>query len=251
MSDVWYIKRGDQTIGPFDAGQLRAMTGTGQLLPVDLVARGDGGKWVPASQVKGLLAPPAANPPVRPAAPAEASGESFDFGPSGSAPEPSRPKRGGTAGPTLAERLKSLAGGLSRTAKIAVAGGLLLLFVVGGSCVMFGGKSGTTTAGKNGSSGGGRGSLSAAARENSEYKRGYKIGFDLGKRIVNSYGDKLDDPRIRPSAMKQFNKQKRDTEKSYEDLLRLYGPDNDGTLLYRGMLDGYTAEVAKAGIVLD
>lgn len=250
MTDVWYIQRGDQTFGPFTAGQLRAMTGTGQLLPVDLVARGDGGKWVPASQVKGLFASPA-EPPVAPAAPAEVSGESFDFNQSGSATEPSRPKRGGTAGPTLAGRFQSLASNLSRKAKIAIGGGLFLLCVVGGSYVMLGSKSGTTTAGKNGSSGGNRGSLSAAARDNSEYKRGYKIGSDLGKRLVNAYGDKLDDPRIRPSAMKSLTKPKRDYEKEYQDLSRTYGPDHDGTLLYRGMLDGYTEEVAKAGIVLD
>jgi hypothetical protein len=250
MSDVWYIQRGDQTFGPFTAGQLRAMTGTGQLLPVDLVARGDGGKWVPASQVKGLFTPPAAEPPVAPAASAQASGESFDFSNNSSTAKPSRPRKHGTAGQTLAERFKSLAGGLTQKAKIAIAGGLLLL-LVGGSCVILGGKSGTTTAGKNGSAGGGRGSLSATARENGEYKRGYKIGSDLGKRLVNAYGDKLDDPRIRPSAMKSLTKPKRDYEKEYQDLSRTYGPDHDGTLLYRGMLDGYTEEVAKAGIALD
>jgi hypothetical protein len=199
------------------------------------------------AEVLSALAAP--EPPVAPASPAEASGGSFDFSPSGSAPKPPRPKRAGTVGPSLAERLKSLVGGLSRKAKIAIGGGLLLLLVVGGSCAMFGGKSGTTTAGKNGSSGGSRGSLSAAARENSEYKRGYKIGSDLGKRSVN--GRQLDDPRIRPSAMKEFNKQKRNFEKEYQDLSRSYGPDHDGTLLYRGMLDGYTEELAKAGIDLD
>ena len=51
--------------------------------------------------------------------------------------------------------------------------------------------------------------------------------------------------------MKEFNKQKRNFEKEYQDLLRSYGPDHDGTLLYRGMLDGYTEELAKAGIDLD
>ena len=149
----------------------------------------------------------------------------------------------------LAERFKSLVGGLTRKAKFAIAGGLLLLFVVGGSCVMLGGKSGTTTAGKNGSAGGSRGSLSAAARTNGEYKRGYKIGSDLGERSVN--GRQLDDPRIRPSAMKEFNKQKRAFEKEYQDLSRSHGPDHDATLLYRGMLDGYTDVIAKAGIDLD
>lgn len=251
MADLWFVQRDGQKFGPYSPAQLKSMTTTGQLLPVDLVARGDGGKWVPASQVKGLFAPPAADPPVAPSAPAEASGESFDFSNNSSTSTSSRPKKGGTAGPTLAERLKSLAGGLSHKAKIAIAGGLLLLVVVGGSCVIFGGKSGTTTAGKNGSAGGSRGSLSAAARENGEYKRGHKIGSDLGKRLVNAYGDKLDDPRIRPSAMKSLTKPKRDYEKEYQDLSRTYGPDHDGTLLYRGMLDGYTEEVTKAGIALD
>ena len=249
MANVWFIKRDDQKAGPFTSGQLRQMATTGQLLPIDLITKGEAGNWVPASNVKGLFAPPAADPAIEAAAPSEVPGESFDFGPSDSASTPSRPQKGVAAGQMLAERFKSLIGGLSRNAKIAIGGGLLLLFVVGGSCVMFGGKSGTTSAGKSGSSGGSRGSLSAAARENSEYKRGYKIGSDLGKRSVN--GRQLDDPRIRPSAMKEFNKKKREFEKEYQDLLRSYGPDHDGTLLYRGMLDGYTEELAKAGIDLD
>ena len=51
--------------------------------------------------------------------------------------------------------------------------------------------------------------------------------------------------------MKEFNKQKRAFEKEYQDLSRSHGPDHDATLLYRGMLDGYTDVIAKAGIDLD
>ena len=253
MADGWFIQRDGQKLGPYSSAQLKQMTTTGQLLPVDLVARGDGGKWVPASQIKGLFVPPAAEPLVAHAAPAEVSSESFDFGQPGPASKSSLPKKARPVSLPIRDRLKSLAGGLSSKAKIAIGGGLLLVFLWGVSCVMFGGKSGTTTAGKNGSSGGSRGSLSSAARENSEYKRGYKIGSDLGERIVNAEAKMLEDhrPAFRASAMKSLNKPKRDFEKEYQDLLRTRGPDHDATLLYRGMLDGYMNEVEKAGVTLD
>ena len=277
MADGWFIQRDGQKLGPYSSAQLKQMTTTGQLLPVDLVARGDGGKWVPASQIKGLFVPPAAEPLVAHAAPAEVSSESFDFGQPGPASKSSLPKKARPVSLPIRDRLKSLAGGLSSKAKIAIGhiihastttsdqgglsskakiaigGGLLLVFLWGVSCVMFGGKSGTTTAGKNGLSGGSRGSLSSAARENSEYKRGYKIGSVLGERIVNAEAKNLEDhrPAFRASAMKSLNKPKWDFEKEYQDLSRSYGPDHDATLLYRGMLDGYTDVIAKAGIDLD
>ncbi|CAN5537126.1 hypothetical protein BH11PLA2_BH11PLA2_16330 [soil metagenome] len=273
MADTWFIKRDEDKAGPYNAAQLKAMTATGHLLLVDLVTKGEGGKWVPASQIKGLFVPLAAEPVV---APTDLASESFDFGQPGPTPKTSLPETskpgslpisdrlkslsGGLSGKAklaigrglpIFDRLKSQAGGLSGKAKLAIGGGLLLLFMVGGSCVMFGDKSGKNTGG--GSPGAGRGRLSSSQRENSEYKRGYSIGSELAVRVVNSQANALDsgNAAVRASAMKHLNKLKRDYEKSYDDLLRIHGPDNDGTLLYRGMLDGYMEEVTKAGVTLD
>ncbi len=52
----WYVKRNDQKYGPYTSTQLVEMAKKGQVLPVDWVAQGDGEKWMPASQVKGLFA---------------------------------------------------------------------------------------------------------------------------------------------------------------------------------------------------
>lgn len=59
MADQWFVQRDGQKFGPFSPAQLKQMTATGQLLPVDLVSKGEGGKWVAASQIKGLFAAPA------------------------------------------------------------------------------------------------------------------------------------------------------------------------------------------------
>lgn len=68
MADQWFVQRDGQKFGPFSPAQLKQMTATGQLLPVDLVAKGEGGKWVAASQIKGLFAAtaPAKQPPPTP-----------------------------------------------------------------------------------------------------------------------------------------------------------------------------------------
>ena len=75
MANVWFIKRDEQKTGPFTSGQLRQMVTTGQLLPIDLITNGEADNWVPASNVKGLFAPTAADPAIEPAAPSEVPGE--------------------------------------------------------------------------------------------------------------------------------------------------------------------------------
>ena len=59
MADEWFVERDGQNFGPYSPAQLRSMTATGQLLPVDRVRKGGEGPWKPASQVKGLFAAPA------------------------------------------------------------------------------------------------------------------------------------------------------------------------------------------------
>ncbi len=68
MADGWYIKRNEQRYGPFTSTQLVEMAKKGQVLPLDWASRGDGGQWMPASQVKGLFAAPAATAPPPPPA---------------------------------------------------------------------------------------------------------------------------------------------------------------------------------------
>jgi hypothetical protein len=77
MADEWFVQRDGQNFGPFSSAQLKQMTTSGRLLPVDLVTKGEDGRWVPASQIKGLFAtsPAAASqlPPMPPPLPATAS----------------------------------------------------------------------------------------------------------------------------------------------------------------------------------
>jgi len=63
MAGEWYIQRDGQRFGPYTAAQLKQMAGTGQVLPVDMVSKGDGGPAKPASQIKGLFAPSSPLPP--------------------------------------------------------------------------------------------------------------------------------------------------------------------------------------------
>src|SRR5947209_12774091 len=86
MSDGWYVKRNDQKYGPYSSTQLVEMAKKGQVLPLDWVARGEAGQWMPASQVKGLFAAPTqttAAPPALPVAapsPALAASEPMGMG---------------------------------------------------------------------------------------------------------------------------------------------------------------------------
>jgi hypothetical protein len=61
----WYVKRDDKKYGPYTSTQLVEMAKKGQVLPLDWVAKGEAGQWMPASQVKGLFAAPVGRtPPV-------------------------------------------------------------------------------------------------------------------------------------------------------------------------------------------
>jgi hypothetical protein len=64
MADHWFVQRDGQTFGPFGPAQLKQMTATGQLLPVDLVSRGGDDRWIPASQITGLFPAPAKQQPA-------------------------------------------------------------------------------------------------------------------------------------------------------------------------------------------
>ena len=71
MAKRWHVRRGDDSVGPFTADQLRGMAGGGMLAPDAAVRREDRpeGRWVRADQLRGLFA--------------AASGEADDSGPPG------------------------------------------------------------------------------------------------------------------------------------------------------------------------
>ncbi len=60
MATEWYVKLGEQHIGPFSAKQLKKMAAAGQVTPQVSICRGQDGKpdgnWVLASKAKGLFA---------------------------------------------------------------------------------------------------------------------------------------------------------------------------------------------------
>lgn len=104
MADGWFIQRDGQKLGPYSSAQLKQMTTTGQLLPVDLVSKGEAGCWVPSSQIKGLFAAPVKQPPPLNAPPPLVTGalppplpdSPFEFG-SGPPPVPeATPNSGAT-----------------------------------------------------------------------------------------------------------------------------------------------------------
>lgn len=54
MND-WYLKIANKEVGPLSSQQLKTMAKKGQLGPEDLIRQGNGGPWVAAGRVKGLL----------------------------------------------------------------------------------------------------------------------------------------------------------------------------------------------------
>ncbi|MDZ7620699.1 MAG: DUF4339 domain-containing protein [Patescibacteria group bacterium] len=55
MTTDWYCKIAGAELGPLSSQQLRALAADGRLRPEDEVCQGQGGKWVAADRVKGLL----------------------------------------------------------------------------------------------------------------------------------------------------------------------------------------------------
>jgi hypothetical protein len=50
----WYVKNGDQLVGPMSSDQLKRMAMEGDLLPDSKVRRGNDEKWHPAQAIRGL-----------------------------------------------------------------------------------------------------------------------------------------------------------------------------------------------------
>lgn len=69
MSEKWYYSRGDSTVGPVSAPELKRLASVGQLGPTDLVWKEGMRDWVAADQVKGLIAVVVAVAVAVPAAP--------------------------------------------------------------------------------------------------------------------------------------------------------------------------------------
>jgi len=58
MADQWYYSQQEERKGPVSQEELKRLATTGQLKPTDTVWKEGMAKWLPASQVKGLVPPP-------------------------------------------------------------------------------------------------------------------------------------------------------------------------------------------------
>jgi len=55
MASEWYVFKNNKRLGPFTSQDLRRLTGTGSLLPDDLVWKEGINGWIPAHNIKGLF----------------------------------------------------------------------------------------------------------------------------------------------------------------------------------------------------
>ena len=51
----WYVKRGNQTAGPLTQDRLKELVAQGKIQGSDLVRKGEGGNFIKASQIQGLI----------------------------------------------------------------------------------------------------------------------------------------------------------------------------------------------------
>ena len=66
----WYVKRGDQTLGPYSASKFRQLVLQKKVVGLDLVKSSDGVGWSAASSIPGLLEQPSrSSNPIRPIQP--------------------------------------------------------------------------------------------------------------------------------------------------------------------------------------
>jgi hypothetical protein len=128
MADGWFIQRDARRYGPYSSAQMVEMAKKGQVLPLDWVARGENGQWMPASQAEGLFAAPTPGtvaPPQFPVAGSPSSPDdafAFDVKPV--------PDDDGAA--SHASRRKRAAIRLSKPFLAAIAGSLLLVILIVG-----------------------------------------------------------------------------------------------------------------------
>jgi len=59
----WFLRLGDQELGPYRSTQFAEMAADGRLTPTDSIRRGDMAGWVPATKLQGLSFPPELPPP--------------------------------------------------------------------------------------------------------------------------------------------------------------------------------------------
>lgn len=121
----WYVNRDDKKYGPYSSTQLVEMAKKGQVLPLDWVARGESGQWMPASQVKGLFAAPTQEtsvpPPLPVAGPPALSDDAFAF--------EDRPVSRDEKASNRASRRKRTTTQLNKVILSAIAVGVLLVIV--------------------------------------------------------------------------------------------------------------------------
>jgi hypothetical protein len=63
MTREWYFQVMGQDVGPLTAAELKGKVSMGQIQPDTLVRKGSDGKWIFATNVKGLIPPPPPPPP--------------------------------------------------------------------------------------------------------------------------------------------------------------------------------------------
>jgi uncharacterized RDD family membrane protein YckC len=82
MADQWYVGRNGQKTGPYTTEQLRQLAAAGQLVSSDLLWKQGLEKWVPITEVRGLLPGGGTLPPLDLAPAGQAAGRTggdFDF----------------------------------------------------------------------------------------------------------------------------------------------------------------------------
>lgn len=243
MANVWFLLRDGRSYGPFQLAQLRQMTTTGQLLPVDLLAQTEGGPWVSASEVPGLYdaALPTTNAPTQDAEPA------FDFGGAGGKPDAAA-RTDNSARTHRSQRNSS--GRSRRTAFVVVAGcGLLLLISTGVYFVSRDATKGANATGKSGEvgqsqTGAGRPGSGATSQS---YAGGFEAGSALGKQNAQTWANPKLNSSARQSLQKNFTKTHDENVRKYEDARGRFGESNDAVQRLKGIADGYRQELQSVG----
>lgn len=244
MANVWFLLRNGHRYGPFQFAQLRQMTTTGQLLPVDLIAQTEGGPWVPASEVPGLYD---TAPPPPPDTPAQETEPSFNFG-CGAEGQPDTSSRTDSSERNRSER--NARGSSRQTAFILIAGmGLLLLVTIG---VYFASRDTTkraTSTGKQDEVGRPQTGTNrpAPTAANQSYTGGFEAGSALGKQNAEVWTNPKHTPLVRQSLQKQFAKTHDENVKKYEDARGRLGESNDAVQRLKGIADGYRQELQSVG----
>lgn len=245
MASVWFLLRDGRRFGPFPFDQLRQMTTTGQLLPVDLLAQAEGGPWVPATRVPGFFG---LTPPPTPSATAQEAEAPFDFG-RGAERQTDASSRTDSEERRQRRAKQDTRVSSSRRIFILAAGGMLFLIATG---VYLAGRTATTrtnSTGKQDEIGRPQHGTTrpGSAAINLSYAGGFEAGSAMGKQQAEVWSNPNLTPLTRQSLQKQFAKTHDENVKKYEEIRGLRGESNDAVQRLKGIADGYREELQKVG----